>query len=158
MSRDYHLALEAITLFAGAERVGLEKMSRLTDEIQKRTEDIEKIQRFLTAISAQTKDSKRVDFSNDPMMRDLTDEIIQICGLPQGVYSWKENGKVNEIEQLTAILNNHISQIESRITQKTTQLTQIQYETNDCVEIMSTMLKECRDMIKRVQDNINRSR
>lgn len=151
---DLHPGVTTVDLAQAAEAGSIIKMSHFTNEIEKTTHKIEQIQRFLTALDMRTTDSQRADFSNEPEMKDLIDEVIQICDLPVGVYAWQGN----QIKELNNSLNRRISQFQNEITLNTTHLTQIQYDTNKCFEILATMLKDCKDLIKRINENINRTR
>lgn len=151
---DHNLGLLAMNLYSAAERVHLQKMAQDSEDIEKKTENIEKIQQFLTVLNERTKGSKDADFRSDPPMMELIDQVADICKMEKGIYFWKNK----EIDSLLSTLNSNISTIESRITQKTTHLTQTQYESNDLVEIMTKVIDNCKNLIKRINDNINRSR
>jgi archaellum component FlaC len=153
-----HPSWEALQLFQGYEVHHLQKSDQILSEIEEITEKIQTLQQFLSALAKHTEDSARVDWSSDPVKRDLVDKAREAFPgvLEHGVYNWK-NGK--EIEQLISKINNHINGfLHPQISHKSARLTQAQYENNEVLEIMTNLLKDVKNLIDRVQANLQRAR
>lgn len=152
-----HLSLEAMNLFHAYETLHLRKTDKIIEEIEELTDEIKKLQAFLSAIGNHTEESVRVDWSSDPLKMQLIDDVRAICPqlIDQGVYSWK-SGK--ELENLIERTNNHINRVLTpQISQKSAMLTQAQYENNEILEVMTNAHKDFKALIDRIQANLQRA-
>ncbi len=154
---EQHLSLEASKLFQAYETHHLRKTDNIIADIERITDEIKKLQIFLSEIGKHTDESMRVDWSSDPTKIQLVDDVRAICPqlIDHGVYSWK-GGK--EVENLIERTNNHINRtLSPQISQKSAMLTQAQYENNEVLEVMTNAHKDFKTLIDRIQSNLQRA-
>lgn len=147
----------AVDLFRAFETHNISQKDAIMDQIETHTDNMKKLQAFLSAVGVHTDESVRIDWSQDPVKRALVDQARVACPgiLPEGVYSWK-GGK--ELELLTGRIENYISRVLSpQINLNMSKFTQKEYDLSEVLEVMINMLKECKEEISRIQSNIKAS-
>jgi len=154
----YNPAREAIECFAAKETQMIGDINDIHSELTKLTDDLAQLQQLLSHLSNATDDSNRVDWRNDPEKMAIVDAIRENEDTSHlfetGTYEWKGE----KLTQLTERVNQHINRfISPTIQQKMTEITQKQYETNEIVEIVATMVKEANQSIRHINSNIQRA-
>lgn len=123
-----------------------DKNKQLTDKMKKINELLQKIQQ----IKAKTPSHKEpvVDFSQDPVMMDLLDEVRKLTThdihgqptsfLPPGEHKWNGQGAV---DALVEGLNAQIKLCQHEVSPNITELTHKQHQYNHFMEIGSAITK-----------------
>jgi len=155
----YNVAQEMLHTFQKSEVATAKKTDKISDELDELTNEMKRLQVLLSHVAKDTDDSNRVDWSSNPEMMELVDEIREHDStshiFEHGTYQWKGE----ELTRLTERLNGHISRVVSpQIQQNMTRLNQIGQESNETLEIVATGVKEANEMIRRIQANIQRAR
>lgn len=155
----YNPARDVINAFAAKELQMIGQINHLNDELTELTDELALLQELLSHLSSDTNGSKRVDWRGDPEKMALVDAVRDNPATAHlfepGVYLWKDE----KLTQLTERVNQYINRVISpTIQQKMTEITQKQYENNEIIEIVTTMVKECNELIRRIQANIQRAR
>lgn len=156
---DYHLASEMASLGLKFEELKhIPKINSKTKEIEDEQKKIELINTILSQFDADTKQSKsnRIDYRNDENKKVLIDQAREFFPslFPHGEYAWNDKA----LQRLMTNLDNTITQtISPKIQQLTAEMTQNFYEHNEVMEILMTILKDCRDLIRNIQANIAKS-
>lgn len=154
---DHHLASAMATLGTTFETVKhIPKVNTKTKEIEDEQKKVELLHRILSQFDADTKGpngSNRIDYRNDEEKKALIDQAREFFPtlFPHGDYAWNDKA----LQRLMTNIDNTIAQVISpRISQLTAEQTQNFYEHNEIMEILMTILKDCRDLIRHIQSNI----
>lgn len=130
--------------------------NKIVGKTEQLVNQMETLQAFLSAIANSTDQTMRIDWSQDPEKRALVDSVraVDPSLIDQGVYSWKDK----QIENLSERFNNHINRLLSpQVSHQQTLLTQKHYEMNEVLSVMTTILKDLKALIDRIQGNIQRA-
>lgn len=161
MTIGYNVAADFVNLFQASETHTMGNSDRLSDELDDLVDQMQKIQILLSHLANDTDDSNRVDWRNSPekialiteLQKDKDPALANLFEL--GVYEWKDE----KLNRLIERLNGHINRVISPgMQQKMTEITQVQHESNQIIELVTTGIKDAKNLIDRIQGNIQRAK